>query len=943
MSNMRLLALASAAIQYTLHGAMSLRLEGPVVFFSFVKSCIPVLCLFYFLAGNSWWQWPAIKSNTENHPSPVQRYGHTCTSGGVGSDMQVAALFGGRNLQSYNDVWIFPAAELNWQYVNVSGVLPAGRWLHTNVFIGFDSSSTSYQYLVFGGKTDWNGTHVTSSVFNLNDLWLLQVTGEATHFTAEWTEIESNASTPLRPAPRGSHVAVWAESRQAMIIVGGVGLQGYLDIWECTFVKQTARWTRLTPDFPGQRYLHAGYSEQTAGYWDTASCVVLFGGKSIAQDEALWTYCIDSGAAGIWQLIDTSPSLFIPPSMADLSSVVIGLRMYLFGGQHANEEVSLQRPWSLYVDERVTEGVWFNLAPPVVKPLARRSQTAVAAGNSTMVVYGGATTDISWPMFALLPNDVWVLNVTNERWTRYALENVTVGEDVPRGRAAHVAVVRGSSMWIFGGVTKESYDVVLLDDVWRWSLVSHTWTQFGQDSSLLPTARRSHAAVTTNLAMLVFGGISNVTGDALDDLWEFSYHNATWSPIEQQNAWPTPRFGHTAVAVENNMLVFGGVNLGQRTPDPSVWMFDSTHQSWSQLSLHVPASLDVPYFHSASSYGKKMIISGGCSINEDIWNRRIASLDMMSCQPQYRLKFSTSVWVFDTAIREWDRLVLQESLDSRIMHTTAMLGSVFAVYGGYSLDTLHAPVPELAAMHPGCNIGQHSKSYSHIPCRPCSQGTYSGHPGASSCASCPGQTTTPANINATSILNCTRCKAPACHDNGVCSVSLPDGDAVCRCRFGYIGSDMCQNPVYYYLIFFAIFGTVVLVSAIIVVARVKRMMRLQRIRAKKLRTSRCELARLTEAWYIEESELTIKERVDMDSPGSFGTVMLAEYREMPVAVKHLHSHISNARNAQEFETEVSGLPSSLQSFRSFLAGVFANSRLSFHSSVAEFLFMVWEY
>ena len=843
-------------------------------------------------------------------PAPSARFGHTCTAAATaGGVMQFAALFGGRNAQSFNDVWVFSAAELLWMLVSpdaVSGNVPIPRWLHTTIFVSQDVTTSSYQFLVFGGNTDWNGTHHMSDILYLNDLWLLKVSTASSNFTAEWTELEASGADSSRPAQRGSHVAVWASNRQSMIIVGGHGEKGFVDIWECRYVEGSpVKWTRLTPDFPGQHYPGIGYEEQTAGYWEAKSCVVIFGGRRIAQDEALWTFCIDSKSAGIWLPIDTSPSLFVPPSMTDLSSVVIGLRMYLFGGDQDYQELALDRPWSLYVDETVTEGVWFHLAPPSVKPQPRRSQTAVAAGNTSMVVYGGVTTDISWPTFALLPNDVWMLNVTAERWTRYGEENATEGFDIPLRRAAHTAVVNDGWMWVFAGVTVDLYDILLLNDLWQWSLVTHTWKRYDHDSVLAPAGRRSHTAVTTSTAMLVFGGIANVSGDALDDLWEFSYGSAVWTMVQFKQSWPSPRFGHTAVTIDNNMVVFGGVNLGDRQPDPSVWLYNTSTKVWSRLIDSAPVSMAVPYFHAACSYGNKMIISGGCRISQDIWDRTIGSLDSMSCLPEYRLNFTESVWVFDALTKTWDRLVLEESLTNRIMHTGIMLGSVFTVYGGYSRDPLHPPVRELAAMRPGCNVGQHSKSFRSIPCRPCSEGMYSGHPGSSSCTFCPGQTTTAQGAAATSILNCTGCQAPGCHGNGECSVSLPSGTAVCRCQFGYMSSDMCQTPVYYYLIFFAIFGVLILVLGTVLLVRLYHVVEMQKVRARKLRTSRCELARLAAAWCIEESELTIQRPIDSDSPGSFGRVKLAEYREMPVAIKHLHAHISSPRNQQEFEAEVS--------------------------------------
>ncbi|XP_065186724.1 uncharacterized protein LOC135817461 isoform X1 [Sycon ciliatum] len=877
----------------------------------------------YDVLGNSWWKWPAMADWAANLLSPAPRYGHTGTSSSLPADSsaQLMVMFAGRNVVGYNDLWLFLANRLEWMpLLPWEDHWPMTRWLHTSVFIGTQSraaGNTVHRFLVFGGNTDGNTKQQLQAeeeqiigITALNDLWLLEITAWAddANYTATWKQVEQDNSTgKVWPGARASHVAVWANNRQSMIVIGGEGNGFYYsDIWEYTYtVALSGAWKKLVPDFPGQQ---AGqpYYQQTATYWEAASCVVLFGGVDMAMTRALWIYCFNSGRDGIWSLLDTQPSLTIPPSMSGMDSVLIGQRMYLFAGYQDNDkEISLSQPWSLYLDQTAAEGVWFQLAPPQIKPNSRRSHTAVSTSNSTMVVYGGATTDIEWPRFSLESNNVWVLNITAGYWTKYSQNNGTVGVDVPIHRAAHSAVQHGSYMYVFAGVTMLEHEVELLDDMWQWSLITHTWQRFEPATVLRPTARRSHTAIATSEGMLVFGGISNITGEALQDLWEFSFESSSWTPLaNSSDLWPSRRFGHTAVPVADNMVVFGGVNLGQRVADPSVWRYLTANATWERLSDTVPTGLSTPYFHSASSYGNKMIITGGCNINRAIWEPKELTLDRLSCLPQYQLDFPTSVWMFDTLTASWEQLSVEDAVGFRIMHTTVMLGNVLTLYGGYNNDQLHPPKRELIAMRPGCNVGHFSWSLYRQSCSPCPQGTYSATSGVRRCTECPTLTTTVAGSLATNLLNCTECKAPACHGHGTCSASLPEGQVVCKCVFGYISSDMCQNPVYYYLIFFALFGLIVIVAGILFMVRVRRMLRLQQLRAKKLRTSRCELARLTQAWYIEESELAVRERIDAESPGSFGTVVLAEYREMPVAVKHLHKHVSSPRNEREFEEEV---------------------------------------
>lgn len=55
---------------------------------------------------------------------------------------------------------------------------------------------------------------------------------------------------------------------------------------------------------------------------------------------------------------------------------------------------------------------------------------------------------------------------------------------------------------------------------------------------------------------------------------------------------------------------------------------------------------------------------------------------------------------------------------------------------------------------------------------------------------------------------------------------------------------------------------------------------------------------------IDINELSLTKRLDGETPGAFGEVWLAVYRDMPVAVKKLKSVI-DARSRKEFEREVS--------------------------------------
>jgi serine/threonine protein kinase len=72
-----------------------------------------------------------------------------------------------------------------------------------------------------------------------------------------------------------------------------------------------------------------------------------------------------------------------------------------------------------------------------------------------------------------------------------------------------------------------------------------------------------------------------------------------------------------------------------------------------------------------------------------------------------------------------------------------------------------------------------------------------------------------------------------------------------------------------------------------------------------LKNKEHEVRELTNTWNIDSREIKLRKRIDTDSPGGYGEVYQADYREMTVAVKKLqgiHQHLQ--RLELEFEREI---------------------------------------
>jgi N-acetylneuraminic acid mutarotase len=123
--------------------------------------------------------------------------------------------------------------------------------------------------------------------------------------------------------------------------------------------------------------------------------------------------------------------------------------------------------------------------------------------------------------------------------------------------------------------------------------------------------RTNHSAVWTGSKMIVFGGLARGAGCQPQCLFNdgASYDPATdrWSPIA-----PAPvaaRSGHTAVWVQDRMVVWGGaVEGGKASADGA--SYDPATDAWTGLR---PAPLEARISHRGVASAQRMLVWGGSS------------------------------------------------------------------------------------------------------------------------------------------------------------------------------------------------------------------------------------------------------------------------------------------------------------------------------------------
>jgi N-acetylneuraminic acid mutarotase len=180
---------------------------------------------------------------------------------------------------------------------------------------------------------------------------------------------------------------------------------------------------------------------------------------------------------------------------------------------------------------------------------------------------------------------------------------------------------------------------------------SVTWNEIGTDASIRPPGRAEHTMVsTTDGRVIMFGGTNDRAGQtAMSDMWQYDAKkgDGIWQEIPSpfnstsdicycfpgesqcvgQKQWPFGKYGHSATAIGNEMLVFGGwsVGCGREETTDELWSFDTGVGSYQWMRMP-PTSLRpvARTSHAAIVIGDALLIFGGWdaaakSPLEDIW------------------------------------------------------------------------------------------------------------------------------------------------------------------------------------------------------------------------------------------------------------------------------------------------------------------------------------
>ncbi|MFA7199735.1 MAG: PKD domain-containing protein, partial [Methanoculleus sp.] len=147
-------------------------------------------------------------------------------------------------------------------------------------------------------------------------------------------------------------------------------------------------------------------------------------------------------------------------------------------------------------------------------------------------------------------------------------------------RGGHTSVVMpNGSIILMGGIDGGSRN-----DVWLSTDNGATWENITpQDPNDIWSGRYGHAAVAVNDTIVLMGGM-NVMGDEYtlkNDVWQSRDYGATWTCVNTSPGW-LARYAHTSVAMPDGSIVLMSGTTGSGLKD--VWKSPSSGRTWERMT-----------------------------------------------------------------------------------------------------------------------------------------------------------------------------------------------------------------------------------------------------------------------------------------------------------------------------------------------------------------------
>jgi len=239
---------------------------------------------------------------------------------------------------------------------------------------------------------------------------------------------------------------------------------------------------------------------------------------------------------------------------------------------------------------------------------------------------------------------------------------VANNQDILDGVASHAMVVIGNYIWMYGGL---SFSKGPVDTLARYSIKENTWEiiQASSEKNQGPAARYGHSFVAFNKSLILFGGICQ--GVVSNETWIFNTVSSRWMLLEISNLVDKPLgvTGHTATVVGHDMIVLFGYNPEIGFVN-KIQVFSLVTREWS-FKRWAPSIVKPTYGHRSVHDPRtgRIYIHGGYTVLNN------------TCHV-----ISSDTFYYHPKNNEWN--TLRSSGVSRFLHSAVLVGNSMIVYGG---------------------------------------------------------------------------------------------------------------------------------------------------------------------------------------------------------------------------------------------------------------------
>ena len=249
---------------------------------------------------------------------------------------------------------------------------------------------------------------------------------------------------------------------------------------------------------------------------------------------------------------------------------------YIFGG-FTDGWVALNDLWKY----DVTNNIWTQLISNGAfgSPSARASSAVWSDNKDSIYLFGGRT-------YSTVTNDLWKYSISKNSWTQLIANGVN-GSPPARFESLQWSDNIGNG-YVFSGDQRLYSNI---NDLWKYDISLNTWIQImPQSGQNVVCARSGAVSWIDNIGnAYVFSGLDGMCNNLwwvlLNDLWRYNIISNTWTKVIETYDPRSPINRTQSVAwtdANNNAYIFGGdVQNGGSSND--LWVYN-TLSGWNRLN-----------------------------------------------------------------------------------------------------------------------------------------------------------------------------------------------------------------------------------------------------------------------------------------------------------------------------------------------------------------------